>query len=87
MFFGANAQATFSFVTLSNNTAQWDGGALFFNYNGAQATFFFVTLSENTAGNGGAIYAGHTFDVTMVACAFVDNYAPTVGGHLWAARL
>src|SRR5690606_22250133 len=73
--------STFSGVTISNNSADFDGGGVFMA--GADVDFIESTVAGNTAGNlGGGLYVRAAFSgtVNITESTVSGNIASTGGG-------
>ncbi len=71
-----------SYLNCENNTAEWDGGAIYHIYGDFSLTN--SKFTNNSARNGGALYVDNSTSLFLRANSFKDNVASHTGGAVYS---
>ena len=77
-----NATVSMNYLTARNNTAKWDGGAVYHMYGNFKSTN--GTFNFNSANNGGALFIDNSTDLELNGNEFKKNVANLTAGAIYS---
>ncbi|WP_406537081.1 C1 family peptidase [Methanobrevibacter sp.] len=77
-----NTPVTLAYVNMADNSAKYDGGAIFHMY--GNFTLIGSTFNNNSASNGGALFIDNSTSVFVRLNTFTNNKANSTGGAIYS---
>ena len=81
-FTALNSDVKLNFINAYNNSARWDGGAVYHMYGKFFSTY--GKFINNTARNGGGLYVDNSSDLFLISNEFENNNANVSAGAIFS---